>query len=212
MADENVETPWLENDHVALGARETELRGGEEYRDLMAAQRLMLNRLSGSALPADVAREVTAHLEAVTELVSGYQVREHDRVDGWRPDLPGRGNALFPPYVIDKQEPCRLRGRVTFTRFFLGGNGAAHGGALPLLFDDALGRVMNLGVPGIARTAFLKVNYRRITPIDVELTFEVSRDSIDGRKRWGSGRLIGPNGELLSDAECLFLALLPGQG
>lgn len=212
MADDSTEHPWLENDHRAVGATGTEPRGGNEYRDLHAAQRLMLARLSGSALPAGVASEVTAHLEAVTALVSGHQVRERDRMAGWRPDLPGRGNALFPPYDIDKEEIGRLSGRVTFTRFFLGGNATAHGGALPLMFDDVLGRVMNIGVMGIARTAYLKVNYRLTTPIDVELTFEVSRDFIDGRKRWGSGRLFGRDGELLADAECLFLALLPGQG
>jgi hypothetical protein len=70
---------------------------------------------------------------------------------------------------------------------------------------------MNNGQPGVARTAFLKVNYRRITPIDVELHFEVSRDSVDGRKRWGSGRLYDAAGNLLSECEALFLQLLPGQ-
>jgi len=94
---------------------------------------------------------------------------------------------------------------VRFTRFYLGGNGAAHGGAHPLLFDDVLGRVMNHSQPGVSRTASLTVNYRRVTPLDVELRWEASRDRVEGRKRWGSARLLNAAGELLSDAEGLFI-------
>ena len=70
---------------------------------------------------------------------------------------------------------------------------------------------MNVGLAGVARTAFLKVNYRRITPIDVELRYEASRDRVEGRKRWGTARLFDPAGELVADAEALFVELLPGQ-
>jgi len=136
---------------------------------------------------------------------------EPDRIDGWRPDLPGRGHPLLPPYLIDEETPDALAGRVTFTRFYLGGNGAAHGGSHPLLFDDVLGRVMNHNQPGVSRTASLTVNYRRITPLDVELRWEASRDRVEGRKRWGTARLFGPDGSLVSDAEGFFLQLLPGQ-
>jgi hypothetical protein len=50
-----------------------------------------------------------------------------------------------------------------------------------------------------------------VTPLDVELHFEASRDRVEGRKRWGSARLYDPSGTLLSDAQTLFLELLPGQ-
>jgi hypothetical protein len=70
---------------------------------------------------------------------------------------------------------------------------------------------MNHGQKGISRTAYLTTNYRRVTPLDVELRFEASRDRVDGRKRWGSARLFAPDGVLLSDADGLFLQLLPGQ-
>jgi acyl-coenzyme A thioesterase PaaI-like protein len=118
---------------------------------------------------------------------------------------------VLPPYIIDTETDVKITGRVTFPRFYLGGNGAAHGGAHTLLFDDVLGRVMNHHRPGVSRTARLTVNYRRITPIDVELAFDVTVDRIDGRKRFGSGRLHDPAGQLVADAEALFLELLPGQ-
>jgi hypothetical protein len=193
-------------DEVPVGPR-----GGAEFAALHAAQRLLQDRLTGAAMPAEVGKEVTERLLDLAEVLAGHQMAEPDRIDGWRPDLPGRGHPLLPPYLIDEETDGALAGRVTFTRFYLGGNGAAHGGSHPLLFDDVLGRVMNQHLPGVSRTAFLKMNYRRITPLDVELRFEASRDKVEGRKRWGSARLFDPSGALLSDAEGLFLQLLPGQ-
>jgi hypothetical protein len=206
--------PWPDVDVPADFEREERQRnprGGAEFAALHHAQRLLQDRLAGAALPAEFAVDVTARLTRLADLLAEHQMPEPDRVDGWRPDLPGRGHPLLPPYVIDDESDTVLAGRVTFTRFYLGGNGAAHGGSHPLLFDDVFGRVMNHRQPGVARTAYLKVNYRAVTPLDVELRWEVSRDRVEGRKRWGSGRLLGPSGQLLSDAEALFLQLLPGQ-
>jgi acyl-coenzyme A thioesterase PaaI-like protein len=186
-------------------------RGGAAYGRLNAAQRLLQDRLAGACLPTELAESVTAELNAISALLSDHQVPEQGRCDGMRTDLAGRGHPLLPPYVIDEEATGSVRGRVTFTRFYLGGNGAVHGGCQPLLFDDIFGRAANNHRSGIARTAFLKVNYRRVTPIDVELRYEASLDSIDGRKRWLTGRLFGPGGELLSDADALFLQLLEGQ-
>jgi hypothetical protein len=188
-----------------------EARGGAEFAALHEAQRLVQDRLTGAALPPEVSKDITEQLLGLADLLAEHQMAEPDRVDGWRPDLPGRGHPLLPPYLIDDESNGALSGRVTFTRFYLGGNNAAHGGALPLLFDDILGRVMNHGQRGISRTAYLTTNYRRITPLDVELRFEASRDRVEGRKRWGSARLFDSDGTLLSDAEGLFLQLLPGQ-
>jgi hypothetical protein len=211
---DHVMTPWPDVDVKDLsGTRDAASgpRGGAEFTALHIAHRRLQDRLTGAALPPDVAKELTEQLLDVCDLLEQYQAPEMERVDGWRPDLPGRGHALLPPYVIDDETESTLSGRVTFTRFYLGGNGAAHGGSHPLLFDDLLGRVMNHHQPGVSRTAFLKVNYRRVTPLGVELRFEASRDRVEGRKRWGSARLLDPAGNLLSDAEALFLQLLPGQ-
>jgi acyl-coenzyme A thioesterase PaaI-like protein len=209
-----VMTPWPETDVAAdtsWDERAPAPRGGVEFGALHVAQRLLQDRLSGAVLPADVAKETTERLLDLCDALAAYQADEPDRYDGWRPDLPGRGHALLPAYFVDHEDESTLRGRVTFTRFHLGGNGAVHGGVHPLLFDDILGRVMNHHQPGVARTASLTVNYRRITPLGVELHFEASRDRVDGRKRWGSARLFDASGALLSDAETLFLQLLPGQ-
>jgi hypothetical protein len=203
-------TPWPEP-ALERTLRAAAPRGGDEFAELHRAQRLLQDRLSGAALPPETAKEVTERLLDLTELLGAHQAPEAERFDGWRPDLPGRGHPLLPPYFVDGEDESSLSGRVTFTRFYLGGNGAAHGGSHPLLFDDILGRVMNHHQPGVARTAGLTVNYRRITPIDVELRFDATRDRVEGRKRWGSARLFDPAGLLVADCEALFLQLLAGQ-
>jgi acyl-coenzyme A thioesterase PaaI-like protein len=213
VIEEEQLSPWPDADDDGRRWPDVEIapRGGVEYAELHLAQRLLQSRLAGATPPAEVVKDVTERLLEVADALAAYQVPESDRWDGWRPDLPGRGHPLLPPYFIDGETESTLHGRVSFPRFYLGGNGASHGGAQPLVFDDVLGRVMNHHHVGVARTAFLKVNYRRITPLDVELYFDASVDSVDGRKRWGSARLRDADGQLLADAEALFLVLLPGQ-
>lgn len=203
-------TPWPEPE-LQRTLRAARPRGGDEFAAAYAAQRLVQDRFAGAALPPEVAKDVTERLLDLAELLEAHQVDERERHDGWRPDLPGRGLPVLPPYVLVEEDEASLRGTVTFTRFYLGGNGAAHGGAHPMLFDDVLGRVMNHHQSGVARTASLTVNYRRITPLDVELTFDATRDRVEGRKRWGSARLYDPTGAVVADCDALFLELLSGQ-
>lgn len=186
-------------------------RGGDAFAALHLAQRRFNDLLSGAAPSDDLVERITAELASFADELVEQQVREGLRLDGWRGDLPGRGHPFLPPYTITAETDTTLTATVRFTRFYLGGNGAAHGGSQPTVFDDLLGRCVNNAQEGVARTAFLKVNYRKITPIDVDLTAEVSVDRVEGRKRWCSGRMWDPSGELLCDCEALFLALLPGQ-
>lgn len=206
-------TPWP--DEVIAAASGTlepgPPRGGTEFAELHLAQRRFSALLSGAAPEPELMKRITAQLDAFADELADQQVREGLRYDGWRGDLPGRGHPFLPPYTITGETDRTLTATVRFTRFFLGGNGAAHGGSQPTVFDDMLGRCVNHFQKGVARTAYLKVNYRRITPIDVDLTAEVSVDRVEGRKRWCSGRMWDPSGELVCDCEALFLALLPGQ-
>jgi acyl-coenzyme A thioesterase PaaI-like protein len=104
----------------------------------------------------------------------------------------------------------RVRGRVTFTRFYLGGGGAVHGGAVPLVFDEVLGRLAGASGRSRSRTAYLHVNYRNVTPLDRALQLEASVERIEGRKLLIIGSL-HDGGTLLCDAEGLFVTLQPGQ-
>jgi acyl-coenzyme A thioesterase PaaI-like protein len=186
-------------------------KGGLEYRAILEAFRILQDRFSGSAVSPEGMATLTARLTALAEDLAPYQAAEHDRYDGQRPDLPGRGSALIPPYVIEELHGNSLRGRVTFGRFHLGGNGAAHGGVVSMLFDDVLGKIANYQQVKVARTVGLEVRYRRIAPIGVELRLDARLESIDGRKRSTAATLTDAAGQLVAEGRGLFVELLPGQ-
>ncbi len=120
-----------------------------------------------------------------------------------------RPSGVAPPFVVDVDGGDRAEGRVTFGRYYLGGNGAVYGGALPLLFDSILGLVSNRTGPR-ARTAYLHVDFRSITPVGEELRWTSALDRQEGRKRFARARLF--NGEVVvAEAEALFVVLRAGQ-
>ena len=108
-------------------------------------------------------------LRRVTSALQRSAVDEDAAPIGTRLDLPGRGHPLLLPFVAEEWTESAVRGRVVFSRIYLGGNGAAHGGTVPLLFDEVLGRLNSSGGRTVGRTAYLHVNYRHITPIGREL-------------------------------------------
>ena len=116
----------------------------------------------------------------------------------------------MPQFVVDQVSDDAIEGRVTFSRFHHGGGGAVHGGIIPLVFDEFMGRLTNVAGRPRARTAYLHVNYRIITPIGVELHLDATVDRQEGRKIFASGRL-RHGADLLADAEGLFIVLRPGQ-
>lgn len=184
--------------------------GGPHLGRLMEAVRAVQDAVVEAAAPDDVTLEMAERLEQLAADLKPWAVGESERVAGRRPDLPGRGHPLLLPLIVDDEGDDYVRGRVTFRQYHLGGHGAAHGGTLPLLFDEVVGRLASARPPRRARTAFITVNYRAITPLDVELRVEATLDKIEGRKRWASGRLY--DGErLLADAVGLFVELRPGQ-
>lgn len=185
-------------------------RGGEPYARFLELFRTLQDTVVGSNPPETVWDEVSAQVKMAIDLLEPWATPEWQRPAGMRVDLPGRGNPMLVPYIEEEETDGHVRGRVTFRPFHLGGNGAAHGGTLPLLFDDVLGRLANSVGGGIGRTAYLKVNYRKITPIGVELQVDGSVDRVEGRKRWVSARLLDGD-TLIADAEGLFVELLPGQ-
>jgi acyl-coenzyme A thioesterase PaaI-like protein len=184
--------------------------GGPAYARFLESFRDLQDTVAAANPPEDVwetARQVC--LDLIGEL-KPWWAPERGQPSGTRIHLPGRGDPFLLPFVPLESTDTFIRGRVVFRRLHLGGGGAAHGGTLPLLFDEVLGRLSNSGDRPTARTAYLKVNYRHITPLNTELDVEARLDRQDGRKRWITGRL--SQGEtLLADAEGLFVQLRPGQ-
>jgi acyl-coenzyme A thioesterase PaaI-like protein len=195
--------PW--RNRVAIADR-----GGARYAELIAATRAYLDALAAASVESDDATRLAEQVRRVTSALQQSAVDEDAAPIGTRLDLPGRGHPLLLPFVADEWTESAVRGRVVFTRIYLGGNGAAHGGIVPLLFDEVLGRLNSSGGRTVGRTAYLHVNYRHITPIGRELELDATLDRIEGRKRFITGRLRDGD-TVVADAEGLFVELLPGQ-
>jgi acyl-coenzyme A thioesterase PaaI-like protein len=179
------------------------------FSALIDALRTLQDAVTGARPPAAALEETTRQVAELTRQLAKYQVDEREQIAGHLAETPGRGQALIPPVHLDEIAPGAIRGHVTFGRFYLGGNGAVHGGALPLVFDDLMGRLANTG-RSPARTAYLHVNYRNVTPIETRLTIEARLESVVGRKRLLRGEL-RHGGTVCAEAESLFVALRPGQ-
>jgi acyl-coenzyme A thioesterase PaaI-like protein len=181
-----------------------------EFTHLAEALRLLQDRFTAASPTSEAAKEAADLLTAAAALLEPFAVTERDQVAGRRLDLPGRGQTLVPPFYVDDWDNVSVRGRVTFTRFYLGGNGAAHGGTVPLFFDEVLGRLANVGGRPRSRTAYLNVDYRKITPIGEELQVTARIEREEGRKRFLSAEVLH-DGQVTAEAHGLFVQLRPGQ-
>ena len=186
-------------------------KGGPDYGRFIDAVRKLQNHARAVDAPDEVITEAADQLEKLSALLSPFDADEWQSPSGRRMDLPVRGNILTVPMSARKTEDGRIRGWARFARFHLGRNGAVHGGSLGMLFDTALGMTSSVLTGGpYQRTAYLKINYRHIVPIEKELQIEAEIDRVEGRKIFVSGRL-SDGDTLLTEADALFVRLKPGQ-
>jgi acyl-coenzyme A thioesterase PaaI-like protein len=186
-------------------------KGGADYGRFVDAVRKLQDHARAVDAPDEVITEAADLLEKVSLLLSPFDADEWASPSGRRMDLPMRGNILTVPMSARKGDDGRIHGRAHFARFHLGRNGAVHGGALGMLFDTVLGLTSRVftGEPH-QRTAYLKIDYRHIVPVEKELQFDAGVDRVDGRKIFVSGRL-SDGDTLLTEAEALLVRLKPGQ-
>ena len=121
--------------------------------------------------------------------------------------VSGVSNPLAPPLRLtlepgDGDDGYRITGEVTFGAAYEGPPGHVHGGLVAAMFDELLGFAQLS--PGF--TAYLKVDYRKPTPLNRSLKLLAWVDSIEGRKRLLRGTCTLDDGTLLSEAEGLFIA------
>jgi acyl-coenzyme A thioesterase PaaI-like protein len=181
-----------------------------DFARMIDALRVLQDRITAARPPEEVAGRVAGVLSSLSDALGAFAVDERAQIAGHLATVPGRGQAMAPVVEIDEFTPEYARGHVRFGRFYLGGNGAVHGGAIPLAFDELMGRLANTGARVPSRTAYLHVNYRSVTPIEKRLSIEAHFASEEGRKRILSGSI--RDGALVcADAEGLFVALRPGQ-
>ncbi|KXW79029.1 hypothetical protein JL15_02910 [Mycolicibacterium phlei DSM 43071] len=165
--------------------------------------------LAASRPPIALAAEISDRLEADAATLLAFSVAEHERPFGNLFDRTGRAQAMSPPFKYESFSRDSATGTVTFSDFYLGGNGAVHGGAVPLIFDEILGLLANTDRPR-SRTAYLHVDYRQITPVNRPLRIDAWVDREEGRKLYLKG-VLRDDQQLLAEAEGLFVTLRPGQ-
>lgn len=186
-------------------------KGGPDYHRFIEAVRKLQDHARAVDAPDEVISEAADRLEALSALLAPFDADEWQSPSGRRMDLPMRGNVLTIPMHAHKTDDGRIEGWARFARFHLGRNGAVHGGSLGMLFDTVLGLTASVLTGSLRqRTAYLKINYRNIVPIERQLQFDAGVDSEDGRKIFVSGRLRDGD-TLLTEADALFVRLKPGQ-
>lgn len=184
---------------------------GPGFGPFLASMR-RLQDLAVSANPdSDTWLEAAARAEELVNLLEPFEAAEGVGPANRVPSLPGAGSLLMPPYRVSKFEADGVELTVQFSRFHVGGNRAVHGGVLPLLFDSVFGMVIHAAGRPISRTGFLHVDYRKVTPIDTELTARGWIRDTEGRKAFVNAELRDPDGNLLAEANGLMIRLLAGQ-
>lgn len=87
-----------------------------------------------------------------------------------------------------------------------GHEGIVHGGMLATLLDEILGRQALLNLPDkIGVTAYLNLNYRAPTRADQFLVIKTRLVEAKGRKAKVAGRIEDAQGNVLVEAEALFI-------
>lgn len=184
---------------------------GPGFGRFVAAMR-QLQDLAVSADPGDELWDDAAdRAAALVALLGPFQADEGKAPAGRTPDLPGMGSLLLPPWTLTKYAPDGVEMTGYFSRFHVGGNHAVHGGVLPLLFDHVFGMVSHAAGRPISRTAFLHVDYRKVTPIDTPLSIRGRVTSTEGRKAFVAAELVDGDATVLAEGNGLMVRLLPGQ-
>ncbi|MEG9227535.1 hotdog domain-containing protein [Aeromicrobium sp. Sec7.5] len=177
------------------------VRNLRDAQDLVASMRF--DRETVDALADDLAEW--------TKRLAPLSGPETEQTNGRVPSLPVRGQAMVPEFRVSSAGGGRVDGTVTFGRWFMGGGMAAHGGAVALLFDEALGILASASAKAITRTAYLNTDFRALTPIDTELAVSAWIDRVEDRKIFVRGE-IRHGSTVCAEADALFLRLRPDQG
>jgi hypothetical protein len=118
----------------------------------------------------------------------------------------GAFNPCFPEYHFDHLDAEKGSGTVTFPLVYEGPPGLVHGGFLAVFFD-CVTQHQNCAVALSGRTRSLTVTFRRPTPLETELRFDIVRSELDSSLR-STARLLLDD-QVLCTGEFNALAVPP---
>ncbi|KUI16395.1 thioesterase [Mycolicibacterium acapulense] len=198
-------------DHIREFARVKPTLGSPEMGRFISALRRLQNITVSTDPDAALWNDSAALLEDMCERLEAHGAPAGVAPAGRAANLPGNGHPLMPPWQVVTSGPDEVTMRGHFGRFHVGGNDAVHGGVIPLFYDWHFGMVVSAAGRPDSRTAYLHVDYRRVTPIEVPLEARAWIDSVEGRKLFVRAAMTDADGNVLSEANGLMIKLLAHQ-
>lgn len=182
----------------------------ESYAGLIGELQGFLHAFAAADLSEAEMHEMRDRLASMRATAETSRVAEVERRFGRGRRQHTGVHAMMPEIETHALDDEHFLGTTIIGDFYLGVNSAAHGGVVALIFDEVLGRLSaGLDRPP-SRTAYLKTDFRSITPVNVPLTVRARVEQIEGRKRFLVGEVW--HGEVLcAEAHALFVELKPGQ-
>lgn len=135
---------------------------------------------------------------------------------GWEPVIPfpspegtflHEGDRVRLAYFRRPGEP-QLYAKAWFGRKTMGPPGHVHGGAMAAALDEAMGAVCWMNDHKTV-AANISVKFIAMLPIETETILEARIDGVAGRKISTRATLTNPTGQIVSEAEGLFIVLKP---
>ena len=202
-------------DSFSEGRPDTEERAAAI--EIADALRVVMERVVATSAPADAMRAAAERLHEVADLLAGYP---HGRTYYGSGEsslagdpgaffdhspVAGLANPLAPPLLL-RVEGDKIVGAVNWSSAYEGAPGCVHGGYVLAAFDEVLGLAQDLGgQPGMTGT--LTTRFRKPTPLHKDLRFVARITSIEGRKTFTTGELYDPDGNLLAEADAVFITV-----
>ncbi|GAC1574536.1 MAG: hypothetical protein NVS3B24_01800 [Candidatus Dormibacteria bacterium] len=174
----------------------------DSFAAVLVALRKVLDAVRLADMPRPEAERVAAMLLDVAAIAARHPGTPGAEPTSRRPDLPGRGNAVIPGFTMNDEVPGESSGTGTFSAAHLG-RGVVHGGSVTMIFDEVMGRLVERDGTR-ARTAYLRVDFRALTPVDAQLELHARIDRREGRKIYASASL-RQGARLLAEAEGLWV-------
>ncbi|WP_396655768.1 PaaI family thioesterase [Microbacterium sp.] len=180
------------------------------WKRMVEALAQLQDTVAGTIPSAEAVAEAAELMTRAQQILAGSEVAAERQLFGRHLAEPTRGQTFSPPLWVEDYTDGELIGRTRFGRFHSGNGGVTHGGAIALMFDDAMGRTSDLAVPERSRTVSLTVDFRSLTPLETDLEVRARLVAHEGRKRTIRGWLRDGD-RLCAEATALFIELRPDQ-
>ena len=177
------------------------------FSTLVATLREVQDAAAAAVPSGEVAGAVTADLRRVADALRDAAAAPTERRFG-RLEEAGRGQTMCPPLHVRELDGDHLRASVRFGPFHGGFGEHAHGGAVALVLNEAMGMLANASPDVVRLAAYVHVDYRSAAVLGHTLALRADVAELTGRKQTVTAALL--DGErTVAEGEGLFLGPPP---